>query len=104
MNTDKILIGILAGFAAGALVGVLFAPDKGSNTRKKLTEKGNAMASDLESKYSDLKSEVSKTIDRVKNEYSQVMQDGQELAEDLAQVKANHGMDGISKSYSGKTK
>jgi gas vesicle protein len=104
MNTDKILIGILAGFAAGAVVGILFAPDKGSNTRKKITEKGNAVASDLESKYSNLKSEVSKTIDRVKNEYAQVMQDGQELAEDLSQVKANHGMDGMSKSYSGKTK
>ena len=34
MKTKNTLIGILSGIAAGALLGILFAPDKGSKTRK----------------------------------------------------------------------
>ena len=104
MNTDKILIGILGGMAAGAILGVLFAPDKGSNTRKKITDKGNALASDIGSRYNDVKSQVSNTVDRVKNEFAQIVQDGQELGNEVMHGRTPQGMDGLSKSYSGKTK
>jgi gas vesicle protein len=40
MNTGKVIIGVLAGAAIGATLGILFAPDKGSNTRKKIVQKG----------------------------------------------------------------
>ena len=39
MGTGKILLGVLAGVAAGATLGILFAPAKGSKTRKKIIEK-----------------------------------------------------------------
>lgn len=37
--SSKILVGFLAGAAVGALAGILFAPDKGSNTRRKIADK-----------------------------------------------------------------
>jgi gas vesicle protein len=50
MNPGKILMGVLAGLSAGALLGILFAPDKGSRTRRRILEKGEDYANDLKEK------------------------------------------------------
>ncbi|MES2799246.1 MAG: YtxH domain-containing protein [Bacteroidota bacterium] len=39
-NTGKIIGAVLAGVAIGGVLGILFAPDKGSETRKKILAKG----------------------------------------------------------------
>lgn len=39
MTTGKIVLSIAAGVAAGAILGVLFAPAKGVDTRKKIVQK-----------------------------------------------------------------
>ncbi|MEJ7683756.1 MAG: YtxH domain-containing protein [Segetibacter sp.] len=39
MNSgSKVLLGVLAGAATGAILGVLFAPDKGMETRRKISD------------------------------------------------------------------
>ena len=51
MKTDKVVLGILGGIATGAMLGILFAPEKGTKTRRKIMDKGNDYADDLKDKF-----------------------------------------------------
>jgi gas vesicle protein len=51
MKKGNVLIGALAGLAVGAILGVLFAPAKGSDTRRKISDKGNEFAENLKNKF-----------------------------------------------------
>jgi gas vesicle protein len=58
MSNGKVVLGVLAGIAAGAILGILFAPDKGCETRKKIAKKGNDVADDLKNKVNELITEL----------------------------------------------
>lgn len=61
-NNTNTFLGILAGTAIGAIVGILFAPDKGVNTRRKVTEKALEAKENLEVKALDIKDKVVETV------------------------------------------
>jgi len=63
MSTGKVLLGVLAGVAAGALCGILFAPDKGYETRKKIAKKGKDYADGLTEKLNNFMEEVTEKIE-----------------------------------------
>lgn len=50
-DTTKILVAFAAGAVVGAAVGVLFAPDKGSETRRKIAEEGKKIAGSMKNKF-----------------------------------------------------
>lgn len=66
MSSGKVLLGVLTGLTAGALLGVLFAPKKGSATRKKIADKGSDYADAVKEKFNDLLDGVSKKYEDVK--------------------------------------
>jgi gas vesicle protein len=50
-SSTKFILAGLAGLAAGIAIGVLFAPEKGSKTRKKLKKKMQGIAENLGDEY-----------------------------------------------------
>ncbi|HEY9117945.1 MAG TPA: YtxH domain-containing protein [Roseivirga sp.] len=58
-NTAKIITGVLAGVTAGAITGILLAPDSGKNTRKKLATSANDLVDTLKEEV-DSKTETAK--------------------------------------------
>jgi gas vesicle protein len=68
MSSGKVLLGVLAGMAVGAALGVLFAPDKGWNTRKRISKKGEDIADDLGDKFEEFLDSISVKMDDVKEE------------------------------------
>ena len=59
MKTNSSILGILGAAAAGVAIGMLFAPDKGSKTRKRIRDKGQGFAEDLKGKFDGLYEDVS---------------------------------------------
>ena len=50
-DTSKLLVAFAAGALVGAAAGILFAPDKGSETRRKLGEEGKKIAESMKNKF-----------------------------------------------------
>lgn len=52
-DTGKVLVSLLVGALAGAALGVLFAPYKGSKTRKRLMGSAQGLAEDVKQRVKD---------------------------------------------------
>lgn len=62
MSSSKVIIGFLAGAIVGGVLGVLLAPDKGTETRRRIIEKGN-----------DLGDSISEFGGTIKDKFSQMV-------------------------------
>lgn len=78
MNSGKLLTGVLIGAAAGAILGVLFAPDKGSETRGKISKKSSDLKNNVKDKINDLVDGISSHYENVKSEAEDAFADGKE--------------------------
>lgn len=76
MNTGNFLLGVLAGAAVGAIIGVLMAPDKGTETRKKVMKKGEDYTEALKDKFDDLVSSMTDKFETVKSDTKAMAHNG----------------------------
>ncbi|WKK76985.2 YtxH domain-containing protein [Marivirga salinae] len=66
MNTAKTILGIVAGITTGAVIGVLFAPEKGRDTRRKMikrsTDLSDAIDKRIESKFEEYERKLDEMV------------------------------------------
>ncbi len=79
MSSGKIVTGFIAGAAVGAILGVLFAPDKGSETRKSIMSKTDEYASDMKEKFNIMLEKVAQKVGMTKEEATEFVEKGKEL-------------------------
>lgn len=71
MSAGKSILGILAGAAVGAAIGILYAPERGEETRKKISTKSREFSDNMEKKFNSLSSTVNEKLESIKNEVAQ---------------------------------
>ncbi len=73
-DSGKVVVALLAGLAAGAVLGVLFAPEKGTETREKINESlgdlGDALKERAEEQLNQLNDFKEKVLAMVKSKVS----------------------------------
>ncbi|MDQ6477330.1 YtxH domain-containing protein [Dyadobacter sp. LHD-138] len=84
MINGKVFWGIVTAAAAGAVIGMLFAPDEGTQTRKKIKRKTNSLASELIEALEKSKDKVVKSAEDLKEKGQKYKNDLHDKAEELA--------------------
>jgi gas vesicle protein len=84
MRKGKLALGALIGLASGAIAGILFAPEKGSETRKQIKNKADDYAGDLKSKYNKLRDSLTKKFKSTKKDAEMLADDAKREVENTA--------------------
>jgi gas vesicle protein len=64
MNTaGKVVVGLMAGAATGAILGILFAPDKGSEIRRKISQRSKDIRYNFQNKVGEVLEKAAEKIE-----------------------------------------
>ena len=82
-SNGKLVSALLLGAAVGGLLGILFAPAKGSETRKKISSKGTDLTDTMKEKFNDFMDGVKKEVDAAKDKTNEFLENGKVAADKL---------------------
>ena len=77
-NTGIFIGGILIGATIGGALGVLFAPDKGTETRQRIIRKGDDMTDAMREKFNDFLDAIKKDVEITKLKAQEAIANGKE--------------------------
>jgi gas vesicle protein len=83
MSSSKLLAGILLGATVGAVLGILFAPEKGSETRKKIVDSTSDLGDSLKTKFSEMTDSLKEKFENIKGDANDILQKGKSYSEDV---------------------
>ena len=75
-TTKNVLVGLLAGATAGAVLGVLLAPGKGAETRRKILSKSGKLADDAKDKFNSFVDKSAKKAETIHEETEDLIAKG----------------------------
>jgi gas vesicle protein len=81
MKNNNLVLGLLGGVAAGTILGLLFAPAKGSETRKIIADKGFEFNDNLIDTVCKLSGKITQTITELKNDSQKILGNTNEIQE-----------------------
>lgn len=84
MKASNIILSILISSAAGLAIGLLFAPQKGSRTRRRLAEKNHQYSDYLVDKIDDFVDSVSHPLESIESEAKQFAKKVSDSAKKIA--------------------
>lgn len=82
-NTNKLIGAVLIGAAIGGALGVLFAPDKGSETRRKIADKGHDLSDAVKNKFNRIADKFRKEVEAIKEQANEYAENGKSVIENL---------------------
>ncbi|MDQ8006505.1 MAG: YtxH domain-containing protein [Pedobacter sp.] len=86
-DNSKVVVALLAGLAAGAALGILFAPDKGTDTRDKLGQSLKDFGDSIKDRAADEINNLSSLKDKVVNSIKGKLRDvEQEYSDEVEHV------------------
>ncbi len=90
MKSKNVILGVLAGAATGALLGILFAPEKGSKTRKKILDKKDDYVGALKDQFNEFIETIGSKYEKTLNDAENMVSSGNhvinETKKDLKQA------------------
>jgi gas vesicle protein len=87
MSSGKVLLGIVVGAAVGAVFGMLYAPAKGSVTRRRIVRRGTDYVEDVKEKFNEYIDALTEEYDSVKEGAMDLVDKGIEKAASVAGAK-----------------
>ncbi len=72
--SKKLLTGVIVGAAVGAAIGILFAPESGKDTRKKLAQKGADLGDTVREKVNEFGEVLKEKYENIKGDAKDILE------------------------------
>lgn len=84
-RAGRVILATLTGVASGTILGLLFAPDKGTETRKKISQKGDDYLNKMKRDIDELRGYLNSKVEETQREIDELKQEATQTAKKAAE-------------------